>query len=321
LNELMLEGLDGKNPIGFLAALGILNAVADRARSAHAEPRLRWRTKGSVRPLLLGPDRGALLELLVEDLASFRTEPAVEGLRYPKNGDGPEAHDLKPRPAFYRAYLRELLASQDRRSLAFAAAFATDVAVDNNGNTKPTALHFTAGQQEFLGMVHVLTKGVTQVDLEEAMFGPWTYARELPILQWDNSSSRDYALRASDPSKDKKTGIPGADWLAFRGLSFFPTVPVADRVATTACKGGWKTGTFRWPLWAVPAARATISALLRSRDLDEVDPIALRERGVEVVLESGIRRSDQGGYGCFTPARVARPRPSGRATVASLDLD
>jgi hypothetical protein len=34
--------------------------------------------------------------------------------------------------------------SHARRSVDFLAAFATETATDNNGNTKPTALHFTA---------------------------------------------------------------------------------------------------------------------------------------------------------------------------------
>jgi hypothetical protein len=103
--------------------------------------------------LVDGRERDALLDVLVRDAASFANEPAIEELRYQK-ADGKDAHDLKPKPERFARYLEVLVERGSPRSLAFAASFATDVAVDNNGNTKPTALHFTAGQQELLGMAH-----------------------------------------------------------------------------------------------------------------------------------------------------------------------
>jgi hypothetical protein len=317
MSEVVFTGLDGKNPLGFLAALGALNAVADRADNAISQPRLAWRAAGTYRPVLLdGPDRKALLDLLVTDLQSFAGEPALE-LRYRKRGEGSEAHDLKPPPEEFVKYLRALVASDGKRSLAFAAALATDVAVDNNGSTKPTALHFTAGQQEFLAMVDALRRGVTRDDLEEALFGPWQYARALPVLQWDNSQARDYALRAGDPSKEKKMGVPGADWLAFRGLPFVRVAPIStragvasgagrDRIGTTGCRGGWKTGFFRWPIWTGFLTRSVVSSLVTSPELFEADPRTLRPRGVPIVFESAIVRTDQGGYGSFSPASVAQ---------------
>ncbi|APR87004.1 hypothetical protein A7982_12353 [Minicystis rosea] len=308
MSELLLTGLDGKNPLAFLAALGVLGALADRTPEGRPEPRLAWREVGTYRPVIIdGPDRAALLDVLAEDLASFQAEPAIDRVRYPKNGDGPVAHDLKPPPGFFAAYLDRLVDEGLRRSLAFAASFATDVARDGGGNTKPTALHFTAGQQELLAMVRELIDGVRPADLEEALFGPWRYTRPLPVLSWDNTSARDYAIRAGDPSKEKKQGVPGADWLAFRGLPFFRVAPVGDAIITTGCHGGWKTGTFRWPLWRDPLPRSVVRALLTSPELDNVAPQVLDARGIAIVFEAGIRRSDQGGYGSFSPARVALP--------------
>ncbi len=267
MSELLLTGLDGKNPLGFLAALGVLNALSDRVKDGAPEPRLSWRAGGTFQPVISGgPDREALIDVLAQDLASFRDEPAIERLRYRKAGEGALAHDLKPPPSEMVSYLRGLVKDDLRRSLALAACFATDVATDNNGNTKPTALHFTAGQQEFLAMVGELVEGVRPADLEEALFGPWRYERALPVLQWDNASARDYALRASDPSKDKKLGVPGADWLAFRGLPLLRVAPVGDRIVTTGwCSGEWKTRPFRWPIWTAPLSRAVIGAVLSSR--------------------------------------------------------
>lgn len=312
--EMMLTGIDGKNPLGFLAALGTLNALTDHAKSV--QPKLAWKNLGTYRPVVIdGPERAALLDILVQDQEEFTKEEAL-ALRYQKASSGADAHDLKPPPEDFSRYLRKLVEADARRSMRFAASFATDVVRDNSGNTKPTALHFTAGQQEFLGMVSHLQKGVTRNDLEEALFGPWTYSRPLPVLQWDNSQSRDYALRANDPSKEKKLGVPGADWLAFRGLPFLPTAPTRRRgeptISTTGCQGSWKGGTFRWPIWSDPLSARVIRSLLTSPELFESDARTLRARGIPVVFESAIGRSDQGGYGSFAPARVAERSPANR---------
>lgn len=327
-SSIVFTGLDGANPLGFLAALGVL-AAADGAASG---ARLSWQHEGRWRPVLAASlDRASLLSCLVADLRTWDGDPAValsyekplkEGAK--KKGSEPKTtQDLKPRPEKFREYLKGLInrfdlirsprafLHQPRRSLDYASAFGTDVAVDNNKNVKPTALHFTAGQQEFLKSVLELIEGVNEADLAEALFGPWQYARELPVLSWDSSVSRDYALRASDPSKTKKTGVPGADWLAFRGLAFAPVAPAGSEILTTGCSGGWKIGgAFTWPLWTRPLSVSAVRSVMTFADLADLDAHERRARGIEVVLRSGIRRSDQGGYGSFLPSDV-RP-PSGR---------
>lgn len=316
MTDHVLTGLDGANPLGFMAALGALAATT----TADPTVRLGWVDQGRWRPVLSTTlDRDALVAALAADLRTWDDDPAVQALVYEKPGKpGKMAHDLKPPPAIWTSYLQGLRARAvtsalpgflegPRRSLDYAAAFATEAAVDNNGNTKPTALHFTAGQQEILKAVLELVANVTTDDLVEALFGPWTYARELPVLSWDSSVSRDYALRADDPSKSKKTGVPGADWLGFRGLAFFPVFPVGDEIRTTGCAGGWKTGTFTWPLWTGRLGVHAARSLMTLGELDSATAHERRRRGIALVLRAGIRRSDQGGYGSFQPPAVLPP--------------
>lgn len=297
MHEVTLTGLDGANPLAFLAALGALEGAAGDGHEA----RLSWKYTGTWQPVLTSrsPDMDTLLKRLDADRVGSIGDPAL-GLRY----DGKA--DLKPEPRRFREFLlelREQATPTRRRSVDWASAFATDVAVDNNGHTKPTALHFTAGQQQFLQMANELANRVTLDDLREALEGPWKYERSLPVMGWDATSSRDYALRASDPSTDKKRGVPGADWLAIRGLVFLPTVPRGNRILTTGCSGGWKDGRFRWPLWTVLLNPQTIRSVL-SIDVEAISRGERDARGIGVVLTSGIRRSDQGGYGSFEPAEA-----------------
>lgn len=303
--ELLLSGIDGSNPLGFLAALGVLLAVHE-SRAGTEVPRLTWRNEGLWRPVVSTVEAfEELVPILVADAASWKGDPAID-LRYDK-GSGKAAHDLKPKPERFREYLGGLLASSDERSpraLSYAAAFGTETAEDNNGNVKPTALHFTAGQQEFLAMVEQLNEGVTADDFLEAVKGPWTYSRPLPVLQWDSTAARLYALRGKDPSTDKKLGVPGADWLAFRGLSFFPVAPVEEHVDTTGCGGGWKNGHFTWPLWTALATVDCVRTLVGHPELPDMKPPERNARGIGAVLRSNIQRTDQGGYGSFAPAQV-----------------
>jgi hypothetical protein len=319
MNELILEALDGSNPLAFLAALGVLNVLSDiEATRAPDRPSLRarlsWRDEGGWRPVVyteLPMTAEALIDLVMTDLKGWENEPALQ-LKYAKTKEGKvgkEAWDLKPSPERFIEYLRDLVSrahsSNSRRAVDLAVAFGTDVAVDNGGNTKPTALHFTAGQQEFLVMVDTLRQNLVADDVREALFGPWKYTSELPVLQWDSSVSRDYAFRAVDPSKDKKQGVPGADWLAVRGLPFLRAFPEGSRVKTTGCSGEWKSGKFRWPLWTVPLTRETVHSVVGlPPDEFELSGVQARARGLGAVYESSIRRSDQGGYGSFTPSRV-----------------
>ena len=296
-----LTGLDGSNPLGFLAALGVLRVLTDRGCDA----RLAWVQRGRWVPELSADlEVGALLDLLDLDRRGWSQEMALQ-LCYSKDGGPGDVRDLKPRPEDLRAWLHRLLEEGSPRSVALAAAFFTESAQDNNGNTKPTALHFTAGQQEFLTMARELQAGVTRADLEEALIGPWRYQRTLPVFGWDCSASRDYALRASDPSKDKKTGVPGADWLALMGLAFLPVAPDGDSVRTPGCSGEWKTGVYTWPLWTVPLRAPTVQSLLVHPRLKDPRKLSAAERqalGIGAIYRSGIRRSEQGGYGSFRPS-------------------
>ena len=297
MHDVTLHGLDGGNPLGFLAALGALEGALDDS----TEARLTWRREGEWRPVLTSTfaDVTALVDRLDHDRRACASDPAL-ALAYGGK------KDLKPSPGDFRTYLTRLLektTATERRSVDWASAFATDVAVDNNGNTKPTALHFTAGQQQFLQMVGELVTNVTKDDLREALEGPWRYERPLPVMGWDATDAREYALRATDPSTDKKRGVPGADWLAVRGLGYFPTVPRGSRVMTTGCRGSWKDGALQWPLWTVPLTPAVIRSTLRL-DVEQMSAAERTARGIGMVLRSGIRRSDQGGYGSFSPASV-----------------
>jgi hypothetical protein len=130
---------------------------------------------------------------------------------------------------------------------------------------------------------------------------------KLPSLSWDSTVARQYALRAGNPSKEKRGSVPAANWLGVVGLSFFPVTVLKHRLVTTRVAGGWKDAVLSWPLWSPPASAPTVAALLRS-DILRLSKGNRDAFGVYQVFTARILRSDQGGYGSFAPATVALPK-------------
>lgn len=304
---LLLTGMDAQNPLAFLASLGLLRVLDDDARGAgHERPRLSFVDEGCPVPKLwtaLSADE--VVQRVLDDAAAQADNAALQ-LAYDEAGervavDHPKAiRDLKPPPELARSSL-EQFASGPPRVARLAAALFSELVQDNNGNTKPTALHFTAGQQEFLAMVDELRRGITAADVREALFGPWLNTSKLPSLSWDASVARLYALRAGDPSKEKRGSIPAANWLGVIALELFPVAARNGKLETARVEGGWKDSSLTWPVWNVPLTISTIAALLRT-DTGEWKPKEREAVGIVATFRSRITRSDQGGYGAFSPA-------------------
>lgn len=307
-----LSGLSGDNPLGFFAALGLLRVLDDDAsRRGVRRPALAFAAEGPPTAALdtdLGLER--VCEVVLEDARAQADNPALRFAYLDDERVSPDrkgaVRDLKPPPRVARELLDEC-ATRPRRVSALVSGWFSELVTDNKGNTKPTALHFTAGQQEFLSMVAELRDGIDADDVHETLFGPWSNASSLPSLSWDASIARYYALRAGDPAKEKRGSVPAANWLAVVAMEFFPVAADGGRLATTAVAGGWKDATFCWPLWSVPASAFASASLLRvdARRWTAAERAAL---GVTRVYAADILRSDQGGYGSFSPASVVLPR-------------
>jgi hypothetical protein len=319
MKESLLEGLEAQNPLGLFAALGLLRVLDEHARAvSDPRPRLGFVEQGALVACLVGPYAvDEMIEIVLRDAEAQAGSPALQ-FAYDQEGKWVNSlhpglvRDLKPSLAGARAFL-ESIATAPRRVSDLAAAWFTDVVPDNKGNAKPTAFHYTAGQQAFLHMVEKLRVGLTAEHVREALVGPWLNGSELPSLSWDSSGARTYALRATNPSGDPRGSVPGANWLAANGLAFFPVVADHGRLQTTCVRGGWKSSAFSWPVWGPASDAPTIGSLLR-QDTSQWTASQRTVAGVIGVFESRILRSDQGGYGSFTPARAVPPRVGSRYT-------
>ena len=165
-----------------------------------------------------------------------------------------EVADLKPPPDDFKKFLAACvdawLVGNDEPA-AYAAAYGTDIAVDGKGNTKPTAFHFTAAQQTFLGAVEGIRATVTQERVETSLFKG--HGEQLGSnLRWDPGAERNWALMANNPSGEGTRVDAALEWLAFRGLPLLPSFPRGSRIITTGVLGRGDDMMFKWPLWSVP---------------------------------------------------------------------
>lgn len=301
MSRIQLGGVDGSNPLGFLAALGLIRVVPGAT--------LSFSDDGSFRAFLDGLNNSE------SDLATFVTNDAKNNedrsarwrFTYTKAAtkkQGPqEVADLKPPPDDFRRFLAscvEAWLSGNEEAAAYAAAYGTDVAVDGKGNTKPTAFHFTAAQQTFLGAVEDIRASITQEWVRISLFEGHG---EKPgsNLRWDPGSERNWALMANNPSGDGTRVDAPLEWLAFRGLPLLPSFPRGTRIITTGVVGRGDDMTFTWPLWTVPASRQTVRSLLQVDWTGNANE--RRARGVFATCSSAIRRTNQG-FGNFGPSSV-----------------
>lgn len=313
MTERMLRGLNGSNPLGFLSAVGFLRILSRHDVGA----RLGFTRDGAFTPWV---SCGLELDLahIVADDAAREAGPRPWRLRYAKQdkGGAKEVFDLKAPPSVFTQFLDDAIG----RWLAgygehaeYAAAFGADGAVDGNGNTKPTAFHFTSAQQQFLDTVEKIRAGVTVDWAARALFEPG--ATELgQNLRWDPDAERSRALMGVNPSAEKTIVNAPLEWLAFRSLPLFPCVPVCSggsvRVATAGVTGRRQADfAFQWPLWDCGASIATVGSLLTSiagivggGTMGAVQD--LRARGVFALCRSDIRRTAQG-FGNFGPASIS----------------
>lgn len=301
MSRIELGGVDGSNPLGFLAAIGLLRVVPDA--------KLGFSDDGSFRAFVdwLDKSKSDLVTIITADAEAAGSESAPWRFTYTKAATKKQGQqkvaDLKPRPEDFKKFLATCIESWltgNEEATGYAAAYGTDIAVDGKGNTKPTAFHFTAAQQTFLGAVEGIRGSVTQAWVEMSLF-KGNGERTGSNLRWNPGAERNWALMANNPSGDGTRVDAPLEWLAFRGLPLLPSFPRGSRIITTGVVGRGDNMTFTWPLWSIPASLPTTRSAIQIDWKGSATERAMR--GIFAICSSTIRRTSQG-FGNFGPSSV-----------------
>lgn len=289
-HHLTLSAIDGANPLGFLAALGVLR-IATLKRGDH-EPALSWVVQtGRIVPRLTTTKpltKEALVTLLVERLTGEHVFP----LQITRN---PDRQKLKIEVEALRECISAIATEEKLRDFAaFWAAFFNETS-PRDGTALKTRFDFHSGQMKIVENVAALRRQVDASILNQTLFDGWRYIPQ-PSLRWDPlDEKRLYALQANDPSNKPRNPILteiGANLLAVEGLHYFPMAP--DRFGSQA---GFNRARYAeewsWPLWDEPLTADATFSLLQSR----------REgRGNVRLFRSRMGEAGKG-YRSFSPAR------------------
>ncbi len=302
--ELVLRGLDGGNPLAFLAAVG----TTVTATNIWPKLRIHWQLQmGGWRPVLTGcvDDEEVFLSHLHTALrsASMKVFDINDKLPF-------AAKDFVKAS---KAAVEESSPAQ-RRDCDLLTGLGTDMYPEQDSTKteifRDTSLRMVrSGDSNGQGLPFYAKaiRQATEINhLRSALFQQWDYRDTGFSLRWDPIEDQRYALRWRDPSKSDKSIMLGANSLAIEALQFLPTVTVGSRSETTGFYRQTGQGTFFiWPIWTVKIGLDTLRSLLALPDLRSDEARAeLQPRGVAEVYKSQRIHPNQY-YSNFAPAHPA----------------
>jgi hypothetical protein len=278
-----LSGIDGRNPCGFLAALGTLRLLTDHL--VGDEVRLAWREgeAGAINPAL------TLAGESDEDLVSLVL--AAHAARNLDKELGWATDVMKLPCETVRSLLAPMLANpDDRRAAQTVGACVVDVPRRRRGRADsdrlvsytPLRLIPRVGRARFAEAALKVSRSVSSPEqVRTALYGPWRYEK-VNSLRWDPGAPPPLrAYSAEAPTNFGPLGVPGAIALATAALCYFP---LSFTSSGRACPGfGFpRSRTMRWPLWRDPldedATRITLN--LPGLYRDELDGALLARHGI-----------------------------------------
>lgn len=258
MNKIPLPGLDGRSPMGVMAACGLLRVTTRMI--PESLPKLSWDTVSRTAELHMS-DGCEKLEIILMRALEYRLSSRVLTL-----GD-----DIKLPPEEYQKWVFECLSDTSDNQygddlIEFMPAFGSDQITQLVKDAiKTTPFHMTAGQQRFLLMVRELVQALGQESfaekINEALFEPWAYKDKVHSMGWNPAGERTHAYQQEAPSKSKAKGVMLAVWLAFEALPLFPCMASGRKLRTSAFSGYGKRQFFHWSLWCEPISLMVVKTL------------------------------------------------------------
>ena len=287
----LLKGLNGANPLGFMAALGCARLLS-RVRPA---TRLGWVKHGTWRPFVTGVDS--------EDGCMAEVARACQETLTDNDLTAALGENITVAPAEFRKFAQQ--AADDLECSGFAAAFGSEAVEDKNkGKIQYTKFCFItgSGHQNFLETMRLLRRQTTEGHLRRALFQGMEPGDKGLSMRWDPGDAKEYALQWANPGPEGVQSSWGAYRLAIEALPLFPAVPARGWLKTS---GFVPKDQFQWPIWRDPIGVDTIRSLI-GYEVAEGKMQHIREMGIEEVFRSERVRIGEGANFkvSFRPARA-----------------
>jgi hypothetical protein len=277
-SEVLLPALDGRQPLGFLAALGVLRLLTEHAE---ADVRLRF-DEESAAAVMTGPY--ADVDAVAAALTGIATsgDGLIPGLDpdFPliRSGSGGDPMRL-PRAQYRDHWLAD---GEERRR--WWATLLTDLAVDDKDRAALTPYTAPSGRMILRTFVE---KPVTAVrenpeTIREALTG-WRRVEGFTGEYFDHQvlrSSADDILGR----QGKERGVPGATWLAIMALPLLRVTAWRDTATATLWHRPAGRPVMIWPLWRRPLDQWAVQALMEHPALRPIvtdGNVVVRRRNLE----------------------------------------
>ena len=292
-DPIRLDGLDGSNPLGFLAALGTL-ALADCLWPGAA---IWWRPcANSYRPTLRcgTGDR----DELAERLAAFVRDELATGPAWAANDAVAEWST-----AGFRAALAASLDAGDARAAGLLSGLASDAVPKNEkepgGPVKETALSHANGQggQKLLKFYRDMVEMSDADLLAGSLCRRWEYAHAKPRFRWDPIDGRNFSVGTGSANTEPAGVEIGANLLAFNAIGLLPCYPTTGGLATTGyarltLSGEARAGEYlTWPIWRHAAGVDVVRGLLALPELSRPTPDAQALAAIGVLAAMRTKRT------------------------------
>ena len=339
-----MPALIGTDPMGFLAALGVLRlATVELGWPAT----VCWPEGPRASAVLGGCPTGKTLDDVVDSLVGIVQETKLAGRLIPGVDGFPPAKESSsgsdPVKDLTLGERTALGSTSHARSTSFAEWLVAVVALaarqELDARDRLTAAFVRpTGQVTFDRSLSGGLDGVTRERLFEALV-EWVRVDGVTGNYFDQRAVRDEFVGTHTKGAMKNSGVPGAAWLALMALPYFPVrTPRSGRATTVGFqRTRGKPTRMVWPIWSVPLTSAAAGALLDHPWLTRIDlgPMgeseterrrrnwanakALRALKVSAVFSSDRRPGPQGPEGALGPSTVLAPvRASPNASSRSV---
>ena len=266
-----LPALDGRDPLGFLAALGVLHTIT----SPHGtSTRLSFSDQTGTAILHSHlADTDAIAGALSEAVAHIGDGCVIDGagpgfpLRKPDRKQARETgtsqqDPMRVRRSEYRNRLHDKVADLAApAALDWLSVLVTDLAVDQEGRAALTPFNAPSGQQSLWTFFEKPLAAVRAEPsrLREALTG-WRRVDKFTGEYLDHRVLRSAAEHPLGTSTE--AGVPGATWLAIQAQPLFRlTGDGRNPQATLWHRIGQRTMMI-WPLWRLPLDEDSVRVLI-----------------------------------------------------------
>lgn len=287
--ECVCRGLNGSNPLGFLAAVGLFRHVA---RHLDSSTRMSWSVVGgNWIPTLIGTHPTLSDEMQFADwlIESLPVDPGQHGLTF--LNELPDERLALIRPSEYSTAAWEA-SLQDRDRADWLSCNGSDLCEAGNNNQLQTAR-----RDYFPESAAAIMRTTKKEHLVRTLFEAWDYADPIQkvSLHLEPREDRRHAYQwhkpVGDPTRVLRGGMIGANRLAMEAWPLFQSISVRGELQTVGFRGTrpMRGITWTWPIWQVPLSLFELTPLLNLKEL-QADPganpgsesssEALRARGV-----------------------------------------